>query len=103
MGYKPASQLGKSFNTGNAVVSTLPVGSILEVSAQGQLTIVELPEPELDLTPGSRINTKYGPATVVQVTSRNNLKSAFEKYDVVYIADGTNTVRVAAADAVSAL
>jgi hypothetical protein len=102
VGYNKAAKIGDSTQTGNALVSTLPVGAILEVTADGELTIVDLPEAELDLTPGSRINTKYGPSTVVSLTSVASL-SASRAYDVLYIADGTNVVRIAATKNVSAL
>jgi hypothetical protein len=86
--------MGKTFSTGNSTVATLPVGTILEVSGKGQLTVVEAPAPE----PGDRILSKYGPATVVRITNRDGLDETFANAAgdvVVYIADGTTVVRVA--------
>lgn len=98
LSYKEGTQMGQTFNTGNSVVRTLPVGTLLEVSGYGQLSVVEADkdviQPVEDLQEGDRITTKHGPSTVVRLTNRLS-EIDLEGYDVLYIADDTSVVRVA--------
>lgn len=86
--------VGTQFSTGNSTVAQLPEGSLLRVVGPGQVVVEEV--PFVTPAPGTRFNSKYGPATVVALTSQ------VEKFDDVvngdregylYIADGTSTVR----------
>lgn len=87
---------GHRFTTGNSTVKQLKVGTILEVVGPGQVEIIAVAVS--DLVEGSRFNSKYGPATVVRVTSTYELdtlvEDAIPENSVVYVADGTNVVRV---------
>lgn len=84
---------GQTFSTGNSTVAELPVGSKLEVTGKGQVRVVEVAKKQLK--PGDRISTKYGPATVVDVSSRFGTLEGFDPdTQVLYIADGTNKVRI---------
>lgn len=89
-------QVGTAFTTGNSTVAQLPVGSILEVSADGELTVVEVPEVEETHNPGDEFESKYGPAVVVKMTSQfAKVKAIVEgaAEGFLYVADGTNVVR----------
>ena len=90
--------VGQVVSTGNSVINGLPVGAILEVTGKGQFTVREV--PVVALNKGDRVNTKYGPGTVVGLTSRLDdvdLSPVEGNYNepVWYIADNTNMVRVA--------
>lgn len=84
---------GFQFSTGNSTINNLPVGSVLEVVGPGQVEVVEVakkPAPQ----PGDRINTKYGKATVVGLSSRfGDLEGFDPETQVLYIADGSHKVR----------
>ena len=112
--------VGSQAITRNSLVNQLPVGSLIEVVSPGVIEVVDipsdsfskavssrtgtvgsyaapapvLPTPE-DFAPGDRINTKYGPATVVGLT-QNSRKAEFS-YDsdvyVPFIADSDPVVR----------
>ncbi len=87
---------GFVFTTGNEVVNTLPVGSTLEVSGDGELTIVSVPVVEQTYNPGDFFASKYGDATIVGMTSQfGKVKSIVsgEAKGFLYVADGTNIVR----------
>lgn len=87
--------LGNTFSTGNATVATLPVGALLEVVGKGQLQVVDL--PAVDIAPGTKFKSKYGPAVVVDFTSTGQFDdhvSVVQRDDeVFYIAEGTSRVR----------
>jgi len=86
------ASLNEIFKTGNSVINNLPVGSVLTVVGQGQLQVNSLGSTEV--FPGDRINTKYGPATVVKPSSRFSYIDGFDPDDqVLYIADNTTVVR----------
>lgn len=88
-------QIGSTFKTGNAVVAGLPVGSVLQVSAQGTLEVVEVPSSIPSV--GDEVETKYGTATVVSLTSQIDrlMKVANGSLEgFIYIADD-NVVRSA--------
>jgi hypothetical protein len=92
--YKP----GYRFTTGNAVVAQLEEETILAKVGKNQLEIVDVPVQTIEV--GDRVNTKYGEGTVVRLSSRLSglsLKSG----QVLYIADGTDVIRVANADDLS--
>ncbi len=98
MGEKSMSafNVGHVFETGNEVVNTLPVGSTLEVSGDGELTIVSVPVVEETYNPGDFFASKYGDATIVGMTSQfAKVKSIVsgEAKGFLYVADGTNIVR----------
>lgn len=83
--------MAKIFSTGNSTVAKLAVGSILEVVGKGQLEVIEevVERPE----PGDRIDTKYGPATVVGVSSRLQVSGWDDENEVLYVADDQPVVR----------
>lgn len=86
------ANVGYSFSTGNLTVASLPVGSTLEVTGRGQLTVTEVAKNRP--APGDRIQTKYGWATVVSASSRFGEIEGFDpETQVLYIADGTTVVR----------
>lgn len=90
--------LGKEFSTRNSTVATLPVGALLEVVGAGRLQVVDLPEPEaVDIAPGTKFQSKYGPAVVVDFTSTGDLAGHVDEVasddEVFYIAEGTSRVR----------
>lgn len=92
---KHMSQVGSTFVTGNSTVATLPVGTTLKVVGPGQVEIVSVPEIT-SLADGQRIQSKYGPATVVRLTSRVAAPSISGQGGIAfYIADDTTVVRVA--------
>ncbi len=89
-----AFKAGYVFETGNSVVAELPVGSTLEVSDSGELTIVSVPEPTY--APGDGFQSKYGSAVVVGMTSQFGKVKAIvsgEKKGFLYVADDTFVVR----------
>lgn len=94
--------VGKTFKTGNAVVSTLKPGTTLVVSGQGTLQVTGI--PQVEITEGLRFKSKYGTARVVGITSRDGLDNHVSKFiddgEVLYIADGTNKVRITTQSAV---
>jgi hypothetical protein len=92
--------VGQEFSTGNSTVRSLPIGAVLEVVGPGRLAIADLPVKEY--AAGDRILTKYGPSTVVRMTSRLN-NPVEDGANVLYIADGTNVVRIAQVENVSSL
>ena len=92
--------VGYTFTTGNSVVKTLPEGTILEVSGAGKLTVSELPQGNFEA--GDRINTKYGPATVLRLTSRLSQAQIGED-QVLYVADNDPVARIASRDLIEAL
>ena len=95
-------EVGFEFETGNSVVVGLPVGALLEVTGEGLLAVVELPIEEVEeeveevaaqgVLSGARIQSKYGPGTVVRLSSR--LKHLDTKGATLYVADGTDVVRI---------
>jgi hypothetical protein len=95
-------EVGFEFETGNSVVAELPAGALLEVTGESQLTVVELPIEEVEedveevaaqgALSGARIQSKYGPGTVVRLSSR--LKHFDTTGLTLYIADGTDVVRI---------
>ncbi len=94
-------QVGQIVNTGNTVINSLPAGAVLEVTGKGQFKVVSV--PAVQFNKGDRINTKYGPGTVVGLTSRiENIDLELDYADPVwYVADGTNMVRVAERESLS--
>lgn len=88
-----------SFKTGNATVATLPEGTQLVVSGPGELEIVEIPVDSFEA--GDRVNTKYGPSTVVRMTSR--LVDPVNEGQILYVADLDPVVRIASVDDVASL
>ncbi len=85
---------GFVFETGNDVVNQLPVGATLEVSGDGELTIVSVPEPTYNA--GDYFSSKYGDATIVKMTSQfEKVKSIVNgtAKGFLYVADGSNVVR----------
>ena len=87
--------LGQSFATGNSVINQLPAGSQLAVIGKGQAQDSFIPVPvKTHFDVGERVMSKHGPATVVRMTSRLDVE--LEDGDTLYVADGTNVVRVAA-------
>jgi hypothetical protein len=95
-GQMSAIDVGYTFTTGNSTVAELPVGSVLRVSGDGELEIVEVAEVEETHEPGDFFESKYGAATVVKMTSqfgkvRDIVSGA--KAGFLYIADDTNIVR----------
>lgn len=93
--------LGTVFSTGNEVVNTLPVGSVLEVVGQGELQVVDV--PEVALQEGDRIRDgkgRYG--TVLRMTTKGRRNDQFpDEGEVLYISDGTFIVRVAEASSLT--
>ena len=96
-------EVGTTFKTGNSVVRNLEVGTLLQVIGAGKLEVLgeadtlELEQEASPLLPGDRFTSKYGPATVVGLSSRfsQDLGGEFDPEDqVLYIADGTNKVRI---------
>lgn len=91
--------VGTTFATRNKTVSTLPVGAVLTVVGQGQLQVSSV--PQVQLKAGDRFLSKYGPATAIRVTTTYDLNEivddAIPEGSVVYVADGTNVVRVTSA------
>lgn len=85
------AMVGTRFTTGNEVVRQLPVGSILEVIGERRLEVVEVPAKQLEI--GDRFTSKYGPATVVRLSSRIEGEPPLGEGEVFYIADGTTVVR----------
>lgn len=83
--------IGQTFTTGNAVITTLPKGSTLQVTGQGQVQITHLPKPVFHI--GDRVLTKYGPGTVARPSSR--LTVSAPTGSVFYIADSDPVLRVA--------
>lgn len=87
--------VGSRFHTGNSTVAQLPVDALLAVIGKGQLEVVELPAVEIKA--GTRFQSKYGPATVVDFTSTKGfaavVEDASDDDEVFYIADGTTRVR----------
>ena len=113
-----SSLIGQRTNTWNEFINTLPVGTILEVKALDaengaevevlDVLTEELPSAESQsFHPGDRVNTKYGAATVVGVSSRLqvNKSSGSELTDgtVLYVADSDPVVRRAHSGDLSAL
>jgi hypothetical protein len=91
-------EVGYTFKTGNSVVRTLREGTLLEVAGPSTLEIVDL--GVADPKPGDRFVSKYGPATVVGLTSRAGGVGGFNPdSQVLYIADGTVKVRFASKSA----
>lgn len=88
--------VGQVFSTGNAEINSLRAGSKLTVVGQGQVRVDFIaPEPWTP-KPGDRIKTKHGKATVVRMTTRDGLSEEIPaEGEVLYIADGTNVVRIA--------
>ncbi len=84
-----ASQVGTQFSTGNSTVKTLKVGTVLEVVGPGRLEIIEVGSSIP--SPGDRIDTKYGPATVVRQSTR--LEFDLDENEVLYVADSDPVVR----------
>lgn len=85
---------GYRFETGNSIVAQLPVGSVLKVVGSHLVEVVEV--PKVLLKPGDRFTSKYGPATVVGITTRDNFNEVAAEHAagrIFYIADGTNVVR----------
>ena len=80
-------QIGDRFSTGNEHINQMDPGTILLVTGGGWFEVVDLPQVEIN--PGDRINTKYGPATAVRLSSRPLNK------DVIYVADSDPVVRSA--------
>jgi len=94
--------VGQVFSAGNTVINSLRAGSKLTVVSPGQVRIDFIASEPWSPKPGDRINTKYGPATVVRMTSRDGLKDEIpQDGEVLYIADTTVVVRVADVSAVS--
>ena len=87
--------VGAAFLTQNSVVAELPIGTVLKKTKPGTLMVVELPAKEFKV--GDRIQSKYGPATVVRLSSR--FEAALEDFNadeqILYVADGTTVVRIA--------
>lgn len=83
------TMVGTVFSTGNSTVKQLPVGTMLMVSGPGQLEVVDVPA---ELGEGDRFESKYGPATIVRLSSRLD-DADLEDGEVLYIADGTTVVR----------
>lgn len=96
-----AVAVGTSFTTGNSTVAKLPVGSILEVTGDGQLEVLDVPEDEVALEAGDVINTKYGTATVVRVSSQVSVTHQRGDDAVFYVADEDPVFRVAKREDVS--
>jgi hypothetical protein len=100
---KPVNEglVGEVFSTGNEVVAKLPVGTLLSVIGQGELEVVEIPEPEpVEAEPGDRIQTKkYGPATVVRKSVM--LDILLNEGEFLYVADADPVVRRAYASDVT--
>ena len=92
--------MAKSTVTGNTLVNSLPVGTLLEITAKGELTMVALDEPSVsDFSAGDRVYSKYGPATVVELSSRFagvGFDGVFNSdSQVLYVSDDSNKVRIA--------
>jgi len=87
VGEKKMAQVGTQFTTGNSVVKSLKVGTVLEVVAPSTLEVVSVAIP----SPGDRIDTKYGPATVVRKSDR--LEFELDENEVLYVADSDPVVR----------
>ena len=83
--------VGYEFSTGNSVVNQLPEGTLLEVVAPGRVQVADLPAKALFV--GDRFDSKYGPATVVELSSRFADTPLVDDDEVLYIADGTTKVR----------
>jgi len=89
------SVLGKIFKTGNFTVNQLPVGTVLGVAGKGELEVLELPF-EASYEPGDAYDSKYGPAVVVDLSSRFGKLAGFDPAtQFLYVAEGSNKVRVA--------
>lgn len=86
---------GKQFNTSNSTINQLPAGSTLKVTGKGQVQVVSVPTPTFKA--GDRVTSKYGPATVVDITShlKGEVNALVPSGTVFYVADGTNRVRIA--------
>lgn len=93
--------VGQIFSTGNAVINQLPVGTKLETGGPGTVRITFIPAPPkpTSYAAGERVRTKYGIATVLNLSSR--LPFALQKGEFIYVADGTLKVRRALASEVS--
>lgn len=86
---------GQTFETGNSTVAGLPVGSTFQKVGSRTLQVTSVPKLTVnDIHPGDRINTKYGEATVVGLSSRFGSLSGFNPAEQeLYIADGSDKVR----------
>jgi hypothetical protein len=82
--------MGRTFETGNSVVATLPEGTVLEVVGPGLLEVTSQ-LTAADYKPGDRIVTKYGDATVVRQSSR--LDFELSEDEILYVADEDPVVR----------
>lgn len=86
---------GQQFSTGNAVVAQAAQGTMFRKSANGTLEVVSVPQVSLKV--GDRFTSKYGPATVVDLSSRfGSLQGFNPATQILYVADGSNRVRVMA-------
>ncbi len=86
--------VGTTFSTGNSTVAKLPKGSVLKVSGQGQLEIVEVPKVVVEVKPGVEFISKRGNhAVVVDLTSTGGLNAAQAPGVVFYVEEGVNRVR----------
>jgi hypothetical protein len=89
---------GKRFSTGNAVVNSLPAGTVLEVVKAGnsysQATLEISEMPSVEFGPGDRIRTKHGLGTVVRPSSNFSGIGGFNpSTQLLYVADKDPVVR----------
>lgn len=101
--------VGQQFSTSNSEVSSSPIGTQFVKSGEGKLQVTFIPVVIKPLTVNdfpadTRIQSKYGPATVVRLTSRSTVKSLANfnpQTQVLYVADADAVVRFAAVNEIS--
>lgn len=105
-----SASVGQTFSTGNSTVRGFAEGTVLKVASKwdgGRTTLEVVSVPKVSIKEGDRFLSKYGPATAIRVTTTYDLNEvvadAIPADSVVYVADGTNVVRVTSVASVKPL
>lgn len=99
------SFISKQFSTGNSTINSLHPGSTLKVVSKGLVEVTfAASAPKKPVVEGARFTSKYGPATIIRMTSTQGMDNQVppEGFEF-YIADGTAVVRLIPTNLVTVL
>lgn len=87
--------VGESTTTGNKLVAELPIGAVLEVTAQGELTVIDVPEPPApEFNVGDLVDhLKYGTGQVSRMSIRLSNPGGFNSGSQVLVAFDDGVIR----------
>lgn len=91
--------VGEVTKTRNGLVNKLPVGSVLVVSDQGTLEVIEVPADELTFETGDLVeHPKYGSGQVSRMSAHLSYPDGFDAENHVLVAFDDGVVRAVAPD-----